>query len=468
MTTDEKQRIASTTQFQDTRVPPFDWELRDRQMASRSFGKILVLFYLGTLVLFVYKHLPIRGEASLPGWGFLGIGVAILGLFGIDQWQDRRFGSSTPPKPVALAFLGLRLALIETVIWIDGGGLLVSALLYLVLPYKASLAWGHRAGRWVALATWVWVLTRLSWLNPVWYLDPSIVDRVVVFTIVVLFVITTARIVGHEMAGRAHTEQLLADLEVSHRKLTDYAAQVANLATVTERNRLARDIHDSLGHYLTVINVQLEKALAFRDKNPAEAERAVVESRRLAREALDDVRRSVSTLRNTEFFSLTQALRALAEPLRSSRLSIDLHIEGSEEGYARQTLLVLYRAAQEGLTNIQRHAQARHVTLHVRFAENEATLCVQDDGMGFELHEGDRLVGGTNGGYGLQGVRERLELIGGSMHIESRPGAGTRLSIMVPKDSLASISHATTQTKREVVPDEKPTPVKCNRSRASG
>src|SRR6185369_9754171 len=92
-----------------------------------------------------------------------------------------------------------------------------------------------------------------------------------------------ARVVSNERFSRARAEQLLEELEISHRQLKAYAGQVAELATTRERNRLARDIHDSLGHYLTVINVQLEKAEVFRDRDQGAASQAVADARSLAR-----------------------------------------------------------------------------------------------------------------------------------------------------------------------------------------
>ena len=140
-----------------------------------------------------------------------------------------------------------------------------------------------------------------------------------------------------------------------------------NLATTEERNRLARDIHDSLGHYLTVINVQLEKASLFVSATPPRPTRAVRDSKRFASEALQEVRRSVSALRSApEPFSLAESLRQLVDDARTGHFTINLDISGDECGYSRQSLLTLYRAAQEGLTNVQKHAQASQVTLRLQ------------------------------------------------------------------------------------------------------
>src|SRR5262249_113562 len=142
-----------------------------------------------------------------------------------------------------------------------------------------------------------------------------------------------------------------------------------------------------------------------------------------ASEALQDVRHSVSTLRAAdEEFALLPALHLLAERLRSAQLAVEIRSEGSEQGYSKQTLMSLFRAAQEGLTNIQKYAHAASAQMEVHFGDAIATLRLSDDGQGFDLKQLSALRPGREGSYGLQGIRERLELIGGTLQIESAPG----------------------------------------------
>jgi signal transduction histidine kinase len=243
---------------------------------------------------------------------------------------------------------------------------------------------------------------------------------------------------------------LLAALEEAHRQLRVYAELVEELATTKERNRLAREIHDSLGHYLTIINVQLEKALLFRERNQEEADQAVRDAKRLASEALQEVRRSVSTLRAMqEAFVLAPAITDLVERVRSSELSIELRIEGNEDGYSKQALLTLFRAAQEGLTNMQKYAGASSAQVELQFGEDCATLCLTDNGRGFKPETLATLRVGREGSYGLQGVRERLELVGGSMQLESKPGEGTCLCVTVPRDPLVRDGRSSAQGQKE-------------------
>jgi signal transduction histidine kinase len=127
-------------------------------------------------------------------------------------------------------------------------------------------------------------------------------------------------------------------------------------------------------------------------------------------------------------------MNALIDQFRSEQYQLILRVEGHEEGFSKQRLLTLYRVVQEGLTNIRKHAQAHNVQLDLCFGEQEAVLSLHDDGRGFDPSM-------QHNGYGLQGIQERLEIIGGMLTIESEsgtgsaPGKGTRLNVRVPKDS---------------------------------
>jgi signal transduction histidine kinase len=170
-------------------------------------------------------------------------------------------------------------------------------------------------------------------------------------------------------------------LERAHRQLQAYAERVAELATTEERNRIAREIHDGLGHVLIAITLQLEKALVYQEKQPEVAVQAVSDAKGVAKDALQDVRRSVSVLRTKrEPFACTRGITLLVKQLREHGLSVDFEVDGSEERFSNDVLMTLYRFAQEGFTNIQKHAQASAVRVRLHFAEEEAHLSICDNG----------------------------------------------------------------------------------------
>jgi signal transduction histidine kinase len=120
--------------------------------------------------------------------------------------------------------------------------------------------------------------------------------------------------------------------------------------------------------------------------------------------------------------------------LQSDTCAVELNMDGDEDSFSKQGLLALYRAVQEGLTNIQRHAGASHIWIDLHFGEQEATLLLRDNGRGFDTARWKQAGPERDGGYGLQGVQERLELVGGSLQVESEPGQGTVLRVTLPKN----------------------------------
>jgi len=177
--------------------------------------------------------------------------------------------------------------------------------------------------------------------------------------------------------------------------------------------------------------VQLEKALAFRLNDPAKSEQAVRDARQAARDALSDVRHSVATLRQSaEFFSLTTALQNLIQQASNDELTISCQMNGDEAGYSKAALITLYRVVQEGLTNIQKHARAQKVQIRVSLGVETAVLTINDNGKGFNVAE---QKAASSERHGLQGMRERLALVGGELRIESGDESGTSVTAVVPK-----------------------------------
>lgn len=401
---------------------------------TKPFPWVYSLLYVGALFAqLYYTAASLCGNTLQPAR--LGRFVAIiLLLLALEQFSRLRYPLH-PPQRVAIGLLLARMLLFEVIIPVDCSGF--AKLLYLIIPFAAYFCLGRAASYGLALFYVGLFMVRLWSFTPAWYLNGDYVADLLIFTIGLLFAISMANVVSGEEASRAHAEQLLADLAASHQKLQLYAEQVAELAAVAERNRLARDIHDSLGHYLTVINIQLEKAIAFKERNPAEAEQALWDAKRSARQALQDVRHSVGALRHSpELFSLSAALTELVNNMANGRHTIDLEINGDEREFPKLVLMTLYRAAQEGLTNVQKHAQAGRVTVQVTLAEQEAHLSVADDGRGFDPTILDRLLPNRPEHFGLQGIWERLELVGGTMQLTSSPAQGTQLLITIPKRPL--------------------------------
>jgi signal transduction histidine kinase len=220
-------------------------------------------------------------------------------------------------------------------------------------------------------------------------------------------------------------QRLRRDLAEAHEQLRDHAAQAERLATAQERNRVARDIHDGLGHSLTVVQMQVKAARAVLPADPAKADEVLAKAQQQAEEALAAVRRSVRALRAPRSTGpLPDALRALAEEASTAGVPTRLDVSGTQRPLPDDAQEALYRAAQEGLTNVRKHAHASRAELLLDYGETAVRVAVRDDGVG----TGD----GRSPGFGLVGLRERAAQLGGQLRLESTPGAGCTLTMEVP------------------------------------
>jgi signal transduction histidine kinase len=208
--------------------------------------------------------------------------------------------------------------------------------------------------------------------------------------------------------------------------------QLQELAVVDERNRLAREIHDGLGHYLTATTIQIQGARALIETTGAAAQApaaldALGKAETLLQEALADVRRSVRALRDAPATRrpLHSAIGELvAECQSDARLEVCYDLLGTPRPLGSQAELTLYRAAQEGLTNVRKHAQAERVQVVLWYDAGKVGLRIVDDGQG--------IGAAAAHGYGLVGLRERVQIVGGAVGIASEPGQGCKLDVEIP------------------------------------
>jgi len=214
-----------------------------------------------------------------------------------------------------------------------------------------------------------------------------------------------------------------------HQRIQQMSSQVLT-AHEAERKRIARELHDDTAQALTSILVRLR--LLERSSHDGEVLRNVVELRDLTSGALDSVRRMAMDLRpaSLDDLGLVPALETYAENFANNwPVKIALEADGLRRRLPRDVELVLYRVAQEALTNIAKHASATTARVQLGRKRNQVTLVVQDDGRGFEM---DRVQRTQGTGLGLFGMQERLALVGGDLQVESTAGHGTSITARVP------------------------------------
>ncbi|HKD77408.1 MAG TPA: histidine kinase, partial [Ktedonobacterales bacterium] len=354
--------------------------------------------YGGVLIAGIYYAIITGGFTYGVTWRPLVFVAILLFLLALEQCEWRWL-AAYESRAITIGLLIARVVLLEVVAAVDTSGL--SRALYPIVPFLAFFSLGKRASYVLAISYMVMFVVELALFVPHWYDNKEAVSGMLMFFIGLMFALSMAHVAGMAEANRKRAEGFLSDLAATHEQLKIYASQATALATAEERNRLARDIHDGLGHYLTAINILLEKAIAFHRRDPPTAENAVLDAKRLTREALLDVRQSVGSLRRTgDTFSLSSSLRDLVSTAQDGGVTTDLEITGDEADFPKPALMALYRAAQEAMTNIQKHAGARNVSIRVQLDAQEACLTVDDDGQGFDTATLDHLPSQRSNRFG--------------------------------------------------------------------
>jgi signal transduction histidine kinase len=241
----------------------------------------------------------------------------------------------------------------------------------------------------------------------------------------VFFLIFTQTAVN-EQRGRMKMEKLAAELSEANRHLSEYAAQVKDLTLSQERNRLAREIHDGLGHYLTTINMQIKASLAILNKDPDKAQALLQNAQQLTTEALVDIRNSVSALRaeNIDSLSLEDRITNLARSTETDERKYFVDVIGSPRPLSPQVDVTLFRSVQEAINNANKHSKASEVNIYLDYSNTGMiSLKIIDNGVGSENFDG---------GFGLIGMRERVKLIQGEIKFASTKGQGFEIQITVP------------------------------------
>jgi len=269
----------------------------------------------------------------------------------------------------------------------------------LMLATDGVVALSYAAATWPALVT------------------PSDVERLLTRIFFLLIVGAIARAIASNESARNQ----------------EVAALREQIAIGEERARIAREIHDGVGHSLTSVILQLELCQRLLRRDPDAAEALVVEQKGLLRHAMDEARELVFHLRPLELEASGFAAcvrRHVQQLSRRAGLSVELSLPEAALPLSPAAELALARVIQEALTNAARHAAARKITVDVRTDRQQVVCLIEDDGQGFD----PTAAPATNarGGFGLKGMRERTATLNGQLEIDSAPGRGTRIRVALP------------------------------------
>ena len=306
--------------------------------------------------------------------------------------------------------------------------LVTIVIFFSILPLRIAVGAG--------IFLYLTAVVNLAWLNN-WNwssIYASLLSLLPAFAFVAIFSLVVRVLQDQkERAERLlrQLEQSNAELEQAHRQLQEYANDVEELTIVRERTRLAREIHDTLGHYLSILNIQLETISKLQARDPARAAVEIAEARRVAAQSMQEVRNALAALRPTSMtqLSLSEAIMELGHEFERSAAAttLTLDLETELPPLSPDIQVAFYRAVQEALTNVRKHAQASKVLVRLRYEDEALELVVLDNGKGVANADEER-----SGGFGLVGLRERMALLGGHVLYGPAEQGGYRVTARVP------------------------------------
>jgi signal transduction histidine kinase len=300
--------------------------------------------------------------------------------------------------------------------------------LYLILVTRSCLIFPLPGRLAVTFSSFILFLLTLRQRMPPGRFSPIAQERfwffsfslAVLFGLSLVFVLVLMNTVLSERQSRDK-------LQAANEKLRQYALKIESQATLEERNRIAREIHDSLGHSLTALNLQLETALKLSKHDIPRAMTFLATAKELGSKALQDVRQSVSTMRShpLQEQSLEQAIQNLAADFQRSTGILPSCQISIISPLSMEVRTPIYRVIQESLTNISKYAQATEVQLELTTTLETVKLTIQDNGRGFDLEQ-------NTTGFGLQSMRDRTLALGGEFHIHSSHNHGCKIIVDIP------------------------------------
>lgn len=312
-----------------------------------------------------------------------------------------------------------------------GRGVSFFSALLLVVVIRACLLFSWRDR--IAVAIFAYGLFLLSvflrlrpladnWADPMQGLVLTLTfNSGILFGLVLLFILLLVGALLSEQESR----QKLAE---ANQKLREYAMLIEDRAISQERNRIAREIHDSVGHNLTAQSIQLENVALFLAEDKQRAAQHLQQARELGKEALKEVRASVRAWRSHPLKqSFRQALSQLISEFEATTsVPVASHLQIGDT-LPLDISIVLYRVIQEAFTNICKHAKATKVELIISENNREFYLKIEDNGCGFN-------PGQNTTGFGRQGMEERVMAVGGHFSLNSSPGEGCKIEVKIGKN----------------------------------
>lgn len=285
---------------------------------------------------------------------------------------------------------------------------------YIAILLESSLLLGLRRGMMIGAATVLVSLIKYVYL--IYYKSNlSNVSQLAFFLMVNVLILVVAGFAQHNKEERERKDILYKELLDAHKKLKQYNDEVNRLSVVDERNRIARDIHDTLGHNMTALIMQLQMGLYLLKEDSRKAEELLVSSVKTAKDSMAGIREVVETLRGAgnDLASIESIKRLVSEFSAKTGVEIKLETAGEADLRATTANIAVHRIIQEAITNAVRHGKASEISVKIDYSKESIRFSTTDNGIGSE---------NMKEGYGLKGIRERVEAFGGNVEMGSSDG----------------------------------------------
>ena len=388
-------------------------EFKLKGSADLAFAVVVLASYFA-----MFSSLRETNLVKLLIMVILGIAYIAIGIYGYN------FVSKQKSFIWILIYFLIQIPIGSVIVFLGTGSGFSAILLLPLAGHAVVLAPGY----WLYLINllivlgYIWAVRQYTGnLTEVWSSLPTILAGLI-------YIMVFTQMAIDEERSKREVERLVLELEDVNEKLRSYANEVEQLTVIKERNRIAREIHDGLGHYLTTIHMQLQAAQAIIDENPDKAKDSIEKARSQSQIALIDVRRSVSTLRydQSEKETIKDALDRAMRPCDWIGIRSHLEIIGNEKGLEDAVRSTIYRIVQETVNNTCKYSKAENYFCQINYSDSQnLSVIIYDDGVGMSEFRS---------GYGLQGLRERIELLDGTLNLQTSPQNGFRIEIELPYD----------------------------------
>ncbi len=285
---------------------------------------------------------------------------------------------------------------------------------YIIILLEAALTLPLKRG--IAIGSATVLVSLIKYMYLIYYkFNLSNVSQLAFFLMVNVLILVIAGFAQLNKEEKERTDTLYRELLDAHRQLKQYTDEVNRLSVIEERNRIARDLHDTLGHNMTALIMQLQMAEHLLKEEPSKADSLLQSSTKTAKESLAGIRAVVETLRGSDSaLATTDAIKRLAEDFAAKTdTAITLDIRGEADVKASAANTALYHIVQEAVTNAVRHGKSTEISVFIEYTQGAVSFKVKDNGTGSES---------IKEGYGLKGIRERVEAFGGQVEYESGEG----------------------------------------------